>query len=100
MYSTFLSVALFAAPAFAAFAISSPPLKQCSTSPISWAPAKAPYNLIVVPADNRCGDALVEIGDFDNTSIQWKANIKAGTKVILSLVDADDQEAWSNEVRT
>jgi len=25
---------------------------------VSWQPAKAPYNLIVVPADDPCGDAL------------------------------------------
>jgi hypothetical protein len=98
MYSTFLSVALFAAPAFAAFAINSPALKQCDTSRISWEPRNPPYNLIVVPASNRCGDALVEIGDFNNTSVTWKTNIAAGTQVILSLVDADDEEAWSNEI--
>ncbi|PPR00784.1 hypothetical protein CVT24_000749 [Panaeolus cyanescens] len=98
MYSTFLSVALFAAPAFAAFAINSPALKQCEPSRISWEPAVEPYNLIVVPASDRCGDALVEIGDFNKTSIMWTTNLPAGTKVILSLVDATDEEAWSNEI--
>jgi len=99
MFSTLLTVALFVAPAiqgvFADFAISSPDLVQCGTSKISWEHTKGPYNLIVVKASDPCGDALVDVGDFDTTSINWKTTIKAGTQVQLSLVDADDNEAWS-----
>ncbi|KAF4613618.1 hypothetical protein D9613_007745 [Agrocybe pediades] len=102
MFSTLFTVALFVAPAiqgvFADFAINSPQLTQCKESTISWEPTKAPYNLIVVRDSDQCGDALVEVGDFNKTSISWKANIKAGTKVVLSLVDADDNEAWSKTI--
>ncbi|KAF8150638.1 hypothetical protein B0H34DRAFT_801577 [Crassisporium funariophilum] len=102
MFSTFFTVALFIAPAiqgaFAEFAINSPDLVQCQTSKISWEPTKGPYNLIIVPAATPCGDALVEVGDFNTTSIQWKTTIAAGTQVQLSLVDADDNEAWSKTI--
>jgi len=41
----------------------------------------------------------VEVGDFTKTAIEWVANIKAGTEVVLSLVDSTDKEAWSQKVR-
>jgi len=102
MFSTLVTVALFVAPAIqgalAEFAINSPALVQCQTSKISWEPTKGPYNLIIVPASNPCGDALVEVGDFDKTFIEWETTIPAGTQVQLSLVDANDDEAWSNTI--
>jgi hypothetical protein len=102
MFSTLLTVALFVAPAiqgvFADFAINSPKLVQCQSSQISWAPTKGPYNLIVVPASDPCGDALVNVGDFTTTDISWTTTIPAGTVVQLSLLDADDNEAWSNNI--
>jgi hypothetical protein len=102
MFSTLLTVALFVAPAIqgvlADFAISSPALTQCKKANISWEPTEGPYNLIVVKASDPCGDALVEVGDFDTTHIDWTANIPAGTKVQLSLVDKNDQEAWSKVI--
>ncbi|KAJ3500388.1 hypothetical protein NLJ89_g9820 [Agrocybe chaxingu] len=101
MFSTLVTVALFVAPAIqgvlADFAINTPALKQCQTSRISWEPTKGPYNLIVVKASEPCGDALVEVGDFTKTFIDWKTTIPAGTEVQLSLVDADDDEAWSGK---
>ncbi|KAF9475399.1 hypothetical protein BDN70DRAFT_883769 [Pholiota conissans] len=100
--STFLTVALLVAPAIqgvlADFAISSPALVQCKPARISWESTKGPYNLIVVNAADPCGDALVEIGDFNQTFVDWTAKVKAGTKVQLSLVDADDNEAWSKDI--
>ncbi|KAF8199590.1 hypothetical protein BJ912DRAFT_921992 [Pholiota molesta] len=102
MFSTFLTVALLVAPAIqgvlADFAINSPDLVQCKSAKISWQATKGPYNLIVVAASDPCGPALAEVGDFTTTSMQWTANITAGTKVQLSLVDADDNEAWSNVI--
>jgi hypothetical protein len=102
MFSTLLTVALFIAPAiqgvFADFAISSPKLVQCKPSKISWESTKGPYNLIVVKASDPCGDALVEIGDFDKTFTEWTAKVPAGTHVQLSLVDANDEEAWSKTI--
>ncbi|KJA19445.1 hypothetical protein HYPSUDRAFT_189856 [Hypholoma sublateritium FD-334 SS-4] len=102
MFSTFLTAALFIAPAIqgalADFAISSPALVQCQNATISWEPTKGPYNLIVVSAANPCGDALVEVGDFSTTLISWKASLAAGTTVQLSLLDASDNEAWSKNI--
>ncbi|KAF8962745.1 hypothetical protein BDZ97DRAFT_1091025 [Flammula alnicola] len=102
MFSTLLTVALFVAPAiqgvFANFAINSPDLVQCKSSRISWEPTKGPYNLIVVKASDPCGDALVEVGDFNQTFLDWTAKVPAGTKVQLSLLDAQDNEAWSNTI--
>ncbi|KAF5327567.1 hypothetical protein D9619_004823 [Psilocybe cf. subviscida] len=102
MFSTFLTVALFVAPAIqgvlADFAISSPALTQCKQANISWEPTEGPYNLIVVKASDPCGDALVEVGDFSQTHITWTAKLAAGQKVQLSLVDKNDQEAWSNVI--
>ena len=41
----------------------------------------------------------VEIGDFEGSSIQWKATIPAGTIVQISVADSSDDEAWSKNVR-
>jgi len=102
MFSTLLTAALFIAPAIqgalADFAISSPDLVQCKSAAISWEPTNPPYNLIVVSAANPCGDALVEVGDFSKTFINWIAAIASGTTVQLSLVDANDNEAWSKNI--
>ncbi|TFK33248.1 hypothetical protein BDQ12DRAFT_446196 [Crucibulum laeve] len=102
MYSTLLTVALLFAPAlqgvFAEFAINTPDLVECEDAKISWQPTKGPYNLIVVPASDPCSEALVEIGDFNQTSITWKTSVPAGTKVVLSLEDGDGDEAWSGEI--
>ncbi|PPQ65278.1 hypothetical protein CVT26_000238 [Gymnopilus dilepis] len=99
MFSTLFTVALFVAPAIqgalANFAINSPTLVQCQKAQISWEPTKGPYNLIVVKASDPCGDPLVDLGDFNKTAITWTANIPAGTEVQLSLLDAEDNEAWS-----
>ena len=40
----------------------------------------------------------VDIGDFDGTVTNWVAALPAGKQVVLSLVDAQDNEAWSNTV--
>ncbi|KIM39750.1 hypothetical protein M413DRAFT_181509 [Hebeloma cylindrosporum] len=102
MFSTLFTVALFIAPAiqgvFADFAISSPKLVQCKPAKISWEATKGPYNLIVVKASDPCGNALAEVGDFDKTFTEWTPKLKAGTKVQLSLVDANDEEAWSQTI--
>ncbi|RXW21265.1 hypothetical protein EST38_g4591 [Candolleomyces aberdarensis] len=99
MYSTLITaVALFAAPALAAFAVNDPELTQCGTSKISWEKTEGPYNVIAVSAADPCGEPLVEIGDFEGSSIQWKATIPAGTIVQISIADASDDEAWSKNI--
>lgn len=99
MYSTLITaVALFAAPALAAFAINEPELKQCQSSKISWSPSNGPYNLIAVSAADPCGEPLAEIGDFTATYTEWKVTLPAGTVVQLSVADKDDNEAWSGNI--
>ncbi|GLB40311.1 hypothetical protein LshimejAT787_0801820 [Lyophyllum shimeji] len=95
MFSTLFTLALLAAPALADFAVSTPTLTQCKDAKISWETTKGPYNIIAVPAENPCGDALADLGDHDGTSITWKAALPAGVKVQLSVEDANGDEAWS-----
>ncbi|KAF9524857.1 hypothetical protein CPB83DRAFT_797346 [Crepidotus variabilis] len=102
MFSTLVSVALFASVAvngvLADFAINSPVLTQCQESTVSWEPTKGPYTLLAVKSTDPCGDALVDIGDFATTLTKWKVNVPSGTKIILSVTDSEDNEAWSNEL--
>lgn len=81
MFATLLTVALFAAPALqgvvAEFSVATPAItqvdtvsqttifrsnillcSQCSPVQITWAKTTGPYNLIVVPAADPCGDVL------------------------------------------
>ncbi|KAG6856884.1 hypothetical protein H0H87_012464 [Tephrocybe sp. NHM501043] len=98
MFSTLLSLALLAAPALADFAISTPSFVQCQKAAISWDPTNGPYNLIVVAAEDPCGDALFDLGDHDGTSIHWEVALPAGAKVQLSAEDVNGDEAWSGVI--
>ncbi|EFI27909.1 hypothetical protein CC1G_14400 [Coprinopsis cinerea okayama7 len=98
MYSTLVSVALFALPALASFAINNPESVQCETTRISWPPTTGPYNLIVVDANEPCGEPLAEIGDFTTTYVDWEVAIPAGTVIQYSVADAEDTEAWSANI--
>jgi len=100
MLFTLLTIALFIFASIrgvlASFAINSPQLVQCQSSKISWAPSTPNYNLIVASANDICGDTLVELGDFDTTFTNWVCTLAAGTQVYLSVMDSNEQEAWSN----
>jgi hypothetical protein len=102
MFSTLLTVALFAAPAIrgvvADFAVNTPELVQCKSSKISWEKTTGPYNVIIVSPEDPCGDALVEIGDFDKSSIDWTTNLPAGTFAQVSVMDVNGEEAWSGNI--
>ncbi|KXN88501.1 hypothetical protein AN958_07167 [Leucoagaricus sp. SymC.cos] len=105
MFSTFLTVTLFFTFAinavFADFAVSTPEVQACKGQEVtvSWEPAKAPYSLIVVAADDPCGDALVDAGDFQKTIATFKVDqLKAGQKVQVSVEDADGNEGWSDVI--
>ncbi|KAG6862486.1 hypothetical protein C0995_000032 [Termitomyces sp. Mi166 len=75
-----------------------PDFVQCQKSEISWAPTTGPYNLIVVAAEDPCGDPLFDLGDHDDTSIHWTAALPTGTKVQLSVEDSAGDEAWSGVI--
>ncbi|KAG5651939.1 hypothetical protein H0H81_006881 [Sphagnurus paluster] len=98
MFSTLFTIALIAAPALADFAVNTPALTQCKDAKISWEATKGPYNIIAVAAENPCGDSLADLGDFTSTSTTWKAALLAGSKVQLSVEDANGDEAWSGTI--
>jgi hypothetical protein len=101
MFSTLFSIALFvtfAIQGLTALSIDTPALTQCKDVKLNWDSTKGPYNLIVVHADDPCGDPIVDLGDHDGTSLTWKVNIPAGTKVQLSLEDATGEEGWSGKI--
>jgi len=66
---------------------------------VTWEAAKAPYNLLVVSADDPCGDALVDAGDVKETFANVKTDkLKAGERVEISIEDADGEEGWSGVI--
>ncbi|KAG0696543.1 hypothetical protein DFH29DRAFT_879276 [Suillus ampliporus] len=99
MFATLFSITLLVALAiqgvFADFTITTPSLVQCAASQITWTQSVSPYNLLVVPADDVCGEALVDLGNQTSLSTSWTVNVASGTQVVLSLEDADGNEAWS-----
>jgi len=101
MFPTLFTTALFAALAIQgalAFTIDTPAFTQCQDTQITWGATKGPYNLIIVPAADPCGNALADLGDHDGTSMTYKVAIPAGTQVQLSLQDAAGDEAWSGTI--
>jgi len=102
MFTTLFSVTLFVAlaiqGAFADFTIDTPSFVQCADAQITWTESLAPYNLIIVPADDVCGDALVNLGDQNGLSTTYTVALASGTQVVLSLEDAGGNEAWSGTV--
>ncbi|KAG1744166.1 uncharacterized protein EDB91DRAFT_1124854 [Suillus paluster] len=102
MFATLFSVTLFVAlaiqGALADFTIYTPALVQCTGAQITWTESISPYNLVVVSADDVCGDALVNLGNITGLSTEWTVNIAAGTPIVLALEDAEGNEAWSGTV--
>lgn len=53
----------------------------------------------VVPAANPCdSDALFESDALTDGSYTWKANLPAGTEVVIVVDDDAGNEAWSGSV--
>jgi len=105
MYSTLVSVALFAVAfvgqASAADLFLSQPkeLVQCQNVKLTWDKTSAPYDLVVVPAKDPCNTVLVDLGaNHTDTSYTWNTNLKAGTEVVFSLLDATGQEGWTGSL--
>ncbi|KAI0955881.1 hypothetical protein AcV7_006423 [Taiwanofungus camphoratus] len=103
MFTTLVSVVLLSTVAIqgarADFTIDTPQLFQCQTATVTWDDTNAaPYNLIVVPSDDVCGDEIADLGDFNSTSATWTVNIAAGQVVTFSLQDAVGDEAWSGSM--
>lgn len=102
MFATFITVALFAAASIsnvAGYTISTPQMTQCQDATITVDGAKGSWNLIAVPASDVCeGNILADIGDHSGNSVTWKVAVPAGTKLVLTTIDGDEQEAWSGEI--
>ncbi|ETW83170.1 hypothetical protein HETIRDRAFT_417157 [Heterobasidion irregulare TC 32-1] len=102
MFSTLVSATLVSVLAIqgarAAFTIDTPVLTQCQDTHITWSQSQAPYNLLIVPSADPCGDSLADLGDHNGLSMTWKVNLAAGTKVMLSLEDGSSDEAWSADI--
>jgi hypothetical protein len=104
MYSTLFTTTLFFALATlgvrADFTVYTPALTQCQPATLTWDQATGPYDVIVVPASDPCGDEFVDLGDaIDTTSYQWsKVPIPAGTQVMISVVDSTGEEGWSGAI--
>ncbi|KZT73013.1 hypothetical protein DAEQUDRAFT_722110 [Daedalea quercina L-15889] len=103
MFATLVSVALFSGFAIkgarADFQVDTPTLVQCSPANISWTDTGAsPYNVIVVPSDDVCGDELADLGDFTSTITSWTVDLAAGQNVTFSVQDNNGDEAWSGSM--
>ncbi|THV07349.1 hypothetical protein K435DRAFT_643434 [Dendrothele bispora CBS 962.96] len=103
MFSTLITVALFAAASIRGvaadpFQIATPTsVKQCQEVDLSWSGGSAPFNIIAVPAADPCADALYDLGDSDQWTKKWTPKLPAGT-YMLSLLDTTGEETWSGEI--
>jgi len=105
MFTTFLFVSLFVAlfrsviAQGSNFTIDTPSLVQCQVAQITWSDTgNLPYDLLVVPADDMCGESLEDLGNQTSTFLAWIVNLAAGTDVVLSLEDSAGNEAWSGSI--
>ncbi|KAF9647976.1 hypothetical protein BDM02DRAFT_3129388 [Thelephora ganbajun] len=103
MYSTLFATTLVFALAVlcvrADFDVATVELTQCKPAILAWPNTNGPYNVIIVSFDNPCGDALVDFGDQNTNTYQWsKVNLPAGSKVQVSILDANDLEGWSGPI--
>jgi len=102
MFATLVTVTLFAAAAIngavAQLTISTPSLTTCEPAEFTWGATNGPYDLILVSPSDPCGDAMVDLGVIDGTSASYTPEYPAGTQLEASLVDANDNEAWSGTI--
>ncbi|EIW84330.1 hypothetical protein CONPUDRAFT_135816 [Coniophora puteana RWD-64-598 SS2] len=102
MFATLFQVTLFCAIALqgvlADFTIDTPQFTQCEAANITWTQSQGPYDLIITPAEDPCGDAVVDLGEINGLSTSYTVNLAAGTQVVLSLQDSQGEEAWSGTI--
>jgi len=74
-------------------------VSTCTDVNVTWSGANAPFDLVVLDASDPCGATLMDLTITNKTTYTWKApTLKAGQKIIFSLMDKADQEVWSNTV--
>ncbi|KAK0204833.1 hypothetical protein DFS33DRAFT_1382724 [Desarmillaria ectypa] len=104
MFSTFLTLALVLASVFngvlANFAVYAPStVAQCEVLSFSWDSTAMPIDAALVHPQDPCGDFLQDFGSNNwGNSLNVTAAIPAGTSIQLSLVDSNDNEAWSGVI--
>ncbi|KAF8843757.1 hypothetical protein BDN67DRAFT_944950 [Paxillus ammoniavirescens] len=101
MFASLFFITLFVTlfqSVFADFTIDTPTFVQCQEAQITWTGGTGPYDLLIVPADDVCGDSIEDLGTQTSTAVTWTVNIAAGTQVVLSLLDSAGEEAWSGTV--
>lgn len=55
------------------------------------------FDLVHFP--NRATPISADLGDHNSTSLSWNVTLPAGWNVVISIEDADGEEAWSGSVR-
>jgi len=104
MHSTLFAITLVFALAVlrvrADFTVYTPVLTQCQPATLNWDQAAGPYDVIIVPTSDPCGDALLDLGDaITGNSYQWGAvPLPAGTEVMVSVLDSAGEEGWSGAI--
>ncbi|KAM6504463.1 hypothetical protein JOM56_001406 [Amanita muscaria] len=102
MYNTLFFAALFAATAvsgvFAAFSIDTPTFTQCQPATLSWSQGQGPYRLVIVDSKDPCGDVILDLGEFKETSISWTVQLPVHAAISLYIEDSGTQDAWSGSI--
>jgi hypothetical protein len=99
MFATLLIATLFIASALADFTVQTPTFTQCQNAKISWDDTNAsPYNVIIVPSKEPCGKPLADLGDFHSSGPTWTVALPGGSKVVISVEDANGDEGWSKTI--
>jgi len=81
------------------FTVVTPEFKQCASAHISWSPTKGPYTVAIVNASSPCGDAVLDLGEHTGTSLTLNVTIPCGSNVEIWVGDANDDEAWSGNIK-
>jgi len=102
MFATLISVALFSTLAIqgvlADITVQTPKLTQCGKVTFKWEETKAPYNVIVVSSTDPCGDVLADLGDVNDNQVKWTVKYPPGTKLMVSVEDANGEEGWTSSM--
>ncbi|KAK0193827.1 hypothetical protein F5146DRAFT_1032741 [Armillaria mellea] len=104
MFSTLLTLALVLAPVFngvlADFTVWAPStVAQCEQFSFAWDSTAFPIDAALVNPQDPCGDFLQDYGSNNwGNSLNVTAAVPAGTSIQLSLVDSQDNEAWSGVI--
>jgi len=102
MYATLISAAFFSLLAgravHANFSVQTPVFTQCALAQFSWDQTTSPYNIILVNQTDPCGQEVADLGDYNSTNLSWTVALPAGWNVMISVEDAEGEEAWSGAI--